>query len=288
MTSLASREMTEQEMVNTCTAPQMAHLIQVLRQTIRNKDKEIDRLVDMVSQLQLDPPEPKPLLADAKVGDLCKTDLDEWIQIDDAPEPPSPILYHIDRPFKGNIIHTEPLAPEGTAEWAWQMLVLGKKIARTSWRSGCYYVIHNGFVRHVHDSNMSDFQYDPGSWKARTAEVGKVWIIYKEQPEPSFKVGDWVETEIGFSQVKVTEIKPDGSYWSGDYKLDKITRKLDPSEVVIHIGCLSGTVRQCGDKEEEVFALCTNHNAAVIPFTMCDPATRSLVESILRAQEEKC
>lgn len=64
MTSLASREMTEQEMVNTCTAPQMAHLIQVLRQTIRNKDKEIERWVDMVSELQrdgkLDPPEPQP------------------------------------------------------------------------------------------------------------------------------------------------------------------------------------------------------------------------------------
>ena len=54
MTSLASREMTEQEMINTCTAPQMAHLIQVLRQTIRNKDKEIERWVDMVSQLQRD------------------------------------------------------------------------------------------------------------------------------------------------------------------------------------------------------------------------------------------
>jgi hypothetical protein len=67
MTSFASREMTEQEMVNTCTAPQMAHLIQVLRQTIKKKDKEIDRLVDMVSQLQrergeLDPPEPQPEL----------------------------------------------------------------------------------------------------------------------------------------------------------------------------------------------------------------------------------
>ena len=63
MTSLASREMTEQEMINTCTAPQMAHLIQVLRQTIRNKDKEIERWVDMVRDGELDPPEPKPLLA---------------------------------------------------------------------------------------------------------------------------------------------------------------------------------------------------------------------------------
>ena len=76
MTSLASREMTEQEMVNTCTAPQMAHLIQVLRQTIRNKDKEIERWVDMVSQLQrdgeLDPPEPEPEPSKEPEYTICK------------------------------------------------------------------------------------------------------------------------------------------------------------------------------------------------------------------------
>jgi hypothetical protein len=91
--------------------------------------------------------EPEQLLADAKVGDLCKTDIDEWIQIDDTSEPPSPILYHFDRPFNGNIIHTEPLAPEGTDKWAWQMMLLGKKVCQkhnSYFPNKRYYAIKDG------------------------------------------------------------------------------------------------------------------------------------------------
>ena len=84
MTSLASREMTEQEMINTCTAPQMAHLIQVLRQTIRNKDKEIERWVDMVRDGELDPPEPKPRLAEPETPTLCAKCNDHIIADDGA------------------------------------------------------------------------------------------------------------------------------------------------------------------------------------------------------------
>jgi len=84
MTPLASREMTEQEMINTCTAPQMAHLIQVLRQTIRNKDKEIERWVDMVRDGELDPPEPKPRLAEPETPTLCAKCNDHIIADDGA------------------------------------------------------------------------------------------------------------------------------------------------------------------------------------------------------------
>ena len=79
MTPLASREMTEQEMINTSTAPQMAHLIQVLRQTIRNKDKEIERWVDMVRDGELDPPEPQPTY---KVGDWVEYKKGKHHQVD--------------------------------------------------------------------------------------------------------------------------------------------------------------------------------------------------------------
>lgn len=114
--------------------------------------------------------EPKPLLADAKVGDLCKTDLDEWIQIDDAyPESPSPILYHYDRPFKGNIIHTEPLAPEGTAEWALQMWKLGNDIRNET-----------GVVL------MADYESEEIRVKHLVDVFPSGWQLYKEpKPKPT-------------------------------------------------------------------------------------------------------
>ena len=135
-------------------------------------------------------PEPKPLLADAKVGDLCKTDLDEWIQIDDTFERPSPILYHFDRPFKGNIIHTEPLAPEGTAEWAWQMLMLGKTVYNPSY----YYSSSHGLITPNMLGNCSK-----QSFVDRQEPSG--WQLYEEpKPKPLLadaKVGDLCQRSNG-------------------------------------------------------------------------------------------
>jgi len=56
--------------------------------------------------------------------------------------------------------------------------------------------------------------------------------------------------------------------------------------VVVAIGCRKGTVSQCGDMEEEVFALHTKNNAAVITLAMLDTCSRSLVEKLLKAQEK--
>jgi hypothetical protein len=91
---------------------------------------------------------PKPLLADAKVGDPCKRRDGKWVQIYHISDnSPAPIMcksnaggydsflldgtcpwYPIDR----SIIEWQPLAPEGTAEWGKQMLLLGKKIKNIS------------------------------------------------------------------------------------------------------------------------------------------------------------
>ena len=298
MTSLASREMTEQEMINTCTAPQMAHLIQVLRQTIRNKDKEIEKWVDMVKQLQrdgeLDPPEPKPLLADAQVGDLCQTRGEGYHLISDVYTDQRKYAYErncgdtiyvrengmfnlINHKHPFDIIHTEPLAEVGTAEWAWQMLMLQKP------------------VYHPAEGEFQDTYYTKEGFVRCMAKTG--WQLYEEKPEPEYKVGDWVEFNPGNNpkQVEIVEIDGDKLYYNTMYAgktikthiyASAITRKLDPSEVVIHIGCLSGKVSQCGDKEEGMFALHTKKNAAVIPVAMLDPDTATLVRELLAAQEE--
>ena len=69
---------------------------------------------------------------------------------------------------------------------------------------------------------------------------------------------------------------------------ENITRKLDPSEVLVHIGCLSGTVEKASDYE--YFLLWhsrTDCDYSMIKWSALDPATRSLVERLLKAQEEK-
>ena len=83
--------------------------------------------------------EPKPLLAKAKVGDLCQRRDGKWVQIDRLLSIGGMpwICYEIgglryinngeqlnSKLSELGIISTEPLAPEGTAEWAWQMQTL--------------------------------------------------------------------------------------------------------------------------------------------------------------------
>lgn len=85
----------------------------------------------------------KPLLADAKVGDLCQRRDGKWIELDvSASEhkimkdgscyPPNGRCSDCEE-TKFDIIATEPLAPEGSKEWAKQMLLLGHKITNIDW-----------------------------------------------------------------------------------------------------------------------------------------------------------
>lgn len=79
-------------------------------------------------------------------------------------------------------------------------------------------------------------------------------------------------------------------------KLFKRKRKLSPSEVVIQIGCLSGTVCKCDDvgMEDTHFYLHTPGTEddtnigtwCLIALAMLDTATHELVQSLLKAQEK--
>ena len=128
------------------------------------------------------------------------------------------------------------------------------------------------------------------------------WQIY-EEPEPQYKVGDWVEwtDELGKTcQGQVAKIFDVELFL---YKLYDIRRlcvprwkitKVAPSDVVIHIGCLSGTVKNLSYKEDGRFWLigkvterCPGGMHAILYGEMLDTQTRELVESLLKAQEEE-
>jgi len=117
-----------------------------------------------------------------------------------------------------------------------------------------------------------------------------------------FKVGDWVEIEVSgvISQqlvklgVFADSINAGGIEFYGNglpvmKPLNaRIIRKLDPSEVIVKIGCLKGTVAEWNS---ETFMLNPLDNSiprgSLIAFAMLDIPTRELVESLLKAQEEK-
>jgi hypothetical protein len=107
-------------------------------------------------------------------------------------------------------------------------------------------------------------------------------------PEPAYAVGDWVQ--CGTMQAEIRELREilngrqiyhmkdaDGTEYDADSSA--VVRKLKPSEVVVHIGCLSGTIEP--DTDPDMFWL----GESLIAKEMLYPTTRSLVERLLKAQE---
>ncbi len=110
-----------------------------------------------------------------------------------------------------------------------------------------------------------------------------------------FKVGDWVEWCGGQYMVESAPPQSGGRYdirspydeLGCSVYPENITRKLDPSEVVIRIGCLSGTIAKSCDPNYFLMLHSrpiTDCNHSMIRFSALDTETRELVESLLEAQ----
>jgi len=256
--------------------------------------------------------EPKPLLAEAKVGDLCQRRDGKYVQVDSISyDRPCPIMCKSDiggmdcfgwdgknyNALAGekDIIHTEPLAPEGTAEWAWQMLMLRIPVS------------------HPAEGEFQETYYTKEGFVRCMAKTG--WQIYKE-PKPEsekiihdipadmhlkyfylckFKVGDWVRYDID-TYLRVIEASGDErtlcKTLSGIivYPYTSCLSKIKPSEVVVKIGCLSGTIKKSCDPAYFSMRHSSpdmDRNYSVIKFSALDKETRELVEGLLKAQEEE-
>lgn len=165
---------------------------------------------------------------------------------------------------------TETLAPEGTAEWAWQMSKRG------------HLIIH----RDMHYPIQPPLVGSMEEWCEYHEQDG--WKIYDDDL-PKYKVGDWVEYEG--KQYRIVYVGNcgilgiyDGEIWGID-DLSKL-RKLDPSEVRVKI-TFEGTVCKHLPFPEFYFIIHTPYTEKLIPFEDIDPETRKLVKSLIKAQEEK-
>jgi hypothetical protein len=110
------------------------------------------------------------------------------------------------------------------------------------------------------------------------------------EPEPKFAVGDWVTdgVVIGYvssilSQHTLIVTATDGKLYS---MTTSILIRFDPFEVVVHIGCLSGTVEKAQDYA--YFLLWhskTDCDYSMIKWSAIDTPTREMVERLLKAQD---
>ena len=269
--------------------------------------------------------EPKPLLAEAKVGDLVKLRNGSYSQIvevkdgsvfkyqnPEAIERSRVALFLCDengdtsrwgKVKDVDIISTEPLATKGTKEWALQMMKLGKCVCHVKAPSIKYHRPTH-YVKRVVRENCTDDMSD-AVWMEGADTTG--WQIH-EEPKPQYKVGDWVEIESSHVKGKtfvsvITEMPNQEHYtvrvnsYFGGYTVYGVTerqiiRKLKPSEIIVRIGCLSGTTRyrlffdSDGEKHDAIKIFNSNGKSiAIIQLEALDTQTRELVESLLNAQE---
>ena len=115
-------------------------------------------------------------------------------------------------------------------------------------------------------------------------------------PKPRFEVGDWVEyNHAGRKRIgKVRRVSTDmvdlymfdqskAPFWCYMGFCKKFS---SPSGVVVHIGCLSGTVKRWDSTTFLMFH--GNCKFSKIHLDALDTPTRELMESLLKAQEGKC
>lgn len=206
---------------------------------------------------------------------------------------------------------------EGSAEWAWYQMMQGEKIRYAGMILQGFYAIKKGCdYCAFYDNEWKEVDINTRRTYREFIEYAKAfpgygWRILKEheypKPESQYKVGDWVELNNNY-QGQIKKVFPAGmdelrgtrihrteptfliTGLFREYHYDTITRKLSPSEVVIRIGCLSGTVEPVSINGIHIwFHLIgvDDKTIATIRISSLDAQTRELVESLLKAQEEK-
>jgi hypothetical protein len=239
-----------------------------------------------------DKPALRPLLADAEVGWVCRRRDGKWVQltktdrdvIHDGESYPYEYVLHSavwcvnvngywdisTGTHSTDIVSCEPLAPEGSAEWAWQMLKIGKPVTNKR------VFIAGGYIKDT-DSDKYHFVQMWGY---------SGWQLYEPKPEPApFAVGDWVTdgvvtgkiTSWGLGMAWVRPVDIHGEYHLYIANL----RKLSPSEVRVKI-TLEGTVSKDYNETLDSFILnnADGHTRNRIKWSTIDPDTAKMVREL--------
>jgi hypothetical protein len=212
--------------------------------------------------------------------------------------------------YRYEIIGT--LVEEGSDDWAWYQMMKGAKIKYSEMTSQRFYAIKEGCdYCAFYENDGTEVPIDTRRNYDEFIEYSKwlgtsSWQIYKEpKPEPQYKAGDFVEIRNWYSGYKhLAQIDSiDHEIHIGSHRFDtngnstmerlpqlKIIHKLKPSQVVVEIGCLSGTVRPVSTNGTHIWFHLVgvdDKTIATIRISCLDTPTRELVESLLEAQKNK-
>ena len=188
---------------------------------------------------------------------------------------------------------------DGSAEWALWQMEQGKKVCHKSYTmktTHCAindesqvvifttpYSVANGgdVVCHADEwLDLRQYGFCAGGVDERTG-----WQLYEE---PEYKVGDYIKNGGDYYIVTSPTTCVGLRYGLSHEICPKTCKIVSPSEVIIHIGCLSGTVEKAQDYA--YFLLWhskTDCDYSMIKWDALDIPTRELVESLLKAQEVK-
>jgi hypothetical protein len=156
-------------------------------------------------------------------------------------------------------------------------------------------LIEDGWIGRIEAGDKRIAELEAENAKLKPCPIGS-----QESKPPDFKVGDWVEYSDGTLQQAIIEAysgqpgeqmvyvwHPQTAH-SAKTPLQFITRKLDPSEVKVKV-TLAGTVESRASATS-FFHLRYGDGVmdwASIDLRHLNPDDRKLVESLLKAQEEK-
>ena len=197
--------------------------------------------------------EQKPLLAEAKVGDLCQRRDGKWVQIDRLLSIGGMpwICYEIgglryinngeqlnSKLSELGIIFTESLATEGSAEWAWQMAKLGietrcyKGKIRVS-KSGLIEVCYNGMAYAMPlTQSAENRQYVINKIRECSPDGWQIYEKPKEEPKlPKEPIANCenckhVCTNSNIDHCQMYEPKPESQYKVGDCRIEFVKQEL--------------------------------------------------------------
>lgn len=172
---------------------------------------------------------------------------------------------------------------EGSHWWALYHMQSGNAVCHTKAPSIKYSMPTHYVKRKVRENCTDDMSIQV--WLSGADKDG--WQLYKE-PEPQYKVGDWVTD--GVIKGKITSLTDDLAWVKTEFYEYRMSLRnltpISPSEVVIDFGSFSGWIKRASNYNIEVYSR-GNCWLANLRFDMLDTQTRSLVEDLLKAQEEE-